>query len=251
VTRLYDHDAALYDLAFDWDVGEEARWLRERLGPGCRSVLEPGCGSGRILEALARLGLDVEGLDRSPAMVALARARLAWAGLEGRVTLADMTEFDLGRELDGAVCPIGTLTHLTPPDLARHLEAMSRHLRPGARYLVQVALFDRSGAGPSETWESERDGAKVRVTWTVEEIDLASRVQRHRSRIEVVEGEAAGTVVEETHELTAWTPETWSAAIERSAFVWSASYDGGEGGRPPVARGAVGPLLWHELYAAV
>jgi SAM-dependent methyltransferase len=72
---LYDDHAALYALAFDGDVEDETTWLLERLGRGCRSVLEPGCGPGRHLTALARRGLEVAGLDASPAMMELARRR--------------------------------------------------------------------------------------------------------------------------------------------------------------------------------
>jgi hypothetical protein len=46
VTKLYTDDADLYDIAFDWDVSAEVEWLVDRLGPGCRSIFEPGCGSG-------------------------------------------------------------------------------------------------------------------------------------------------------------------------------------------------------------
>src|SRR3954447_6234200 len=104
MTRLYEEDAELYDLAFDWDVGEEADWLCARLGPDCRSVLEPGCGSGRMLAALAAGGLEAVGLDRSPPMLAAARRRLAGTPAAS-VALADITRFELGRRFDGAVCP--------------------------------------------------------------------------------------------------------------------------------------------------
>src|SRR5437016_6070098 len=111
MTRLYSDDAELYDIAFDWDLGDEADWIVERLG--AKSVLEPGCGSGRMLEALAERGLEVFGLDASQAMVALARARL---GGRGEVIVGDMTDFALGRTFDGAVSPINTLLHLTPDE---------------------------------------------------------------------------------------------------------------------------------------
>jgi SAM-dependent methyltransferase len=100
VTKLYTDDAELYDIAFDWDVSAEVEWLLERLGPECRSVLEPGCGSGRMLDAFAPHGLAVVGIDSSPRMVALTRERL---GGGGSVHLADMTNFDLDRSFDGAV----------------------------------------------------------------------------------------------------------------------------------------------------
>jgi SAM-dependent methyltransferase len=80
VTKLYTDDADLYDIAFDWDVSAEVEWLVDRLGPGCRSIFEPGCGSGRMLDAFASHGLEVVGIDSSPPMVALARERLAGVG---------------------------------------------------------------------------------------------------------------------------------------------------------------------------
>jgi SAM-dependent methyltransferase len=59
VTRLYEDDAELYDIAFDWDISDEADWLVERLQ--ATTVLEPGCGAGRMLEALADRGYQVVG----------------------------------------------------------------------------------------------------------------------------------------------------------------------------------------------
>jgi hypothetical protein len=42
-------------------------------------------------------------------------------------------------------------------------------------------------------------------------------------------------------------PERWQRAIERSPFEITATYDGGQDGRPSVAQGATGLMLWHEL----
>ena len=78
MTRLYEDDAELYDIAFDWDISDEADWLVARLE--ATTVLEPGCGSGRMLEALADRGCQVVGIDRSPRMVELAGRRLGTRG---------------------------------------------------------------------------------------------------------------------------------------------------------------------------
>jgi SAM-dependent methyltransferase len=233
LTELYERHAELYDLAFSWDIEGEVDWLLGRLGRACRSVLEPGCGSGRVLEPLARRGVEAVGLDRSAAMVRLARARL---GDAAQVVLADMTDFDLGRTFDGALCPINTLAHLSPGELARHLERMGRHLEPGARYLVQLQL---GGEAHSSEWETNG----VRVTWATEHVDLAAGRQQHRSRIEL----ASGEVVEELHELTLWTPEAWAAAVGASPFTATALFDGAQEGYPAVEPGSEGPMLWHEL----
>jgi SAM-dependent methyltransferase len=247
MTRLYEDDAELYDIAFDWDISAEADWLVERLE--ATTVLEPGCGGGRMLEALADRGCRVVGIDRSPRMVEISRRRL---GTRGEVFEADMTHFDLGRTFDGAVCPINTLLHLSPAELGRHLHCMARHLEHRARYLVQVGLVEANQEPfAGSHWEASRGETSLKIDWVDEELDVVQRVSRQRSRIEVLAGPRAGEVVEEVHEMTAWTPATWAEAIETSPFDLAATYDGGTKGEwPRVDTTATGGLLWHELVAS-
>jgi SAM-dependent methyltransferase len=247
MARIYTDDAELYDIAFDWDISDETDWLLRRLGPDCRKVLEPGCGSGRMLEALAGRGLEVTGIDLSEPMLQLARRRL---GERGRLVLADMTDFDLADTFEGAVSPINTLLHLDPDQLSSHLASMARHLEQHARYLVQVGLIEPGQWEPfaDSHWEASRGETTLRVAWVDDELDVARGISRQRSRIEVVAGPRAGEILEEVHEMTAWTPQTWTQAIEASPFSEAATYDGGRKGRwPRVPPTATGGLLWHEL----
>jgi SAM-dependent methyltransferase len=248
VTRLYEDDAELYDIAFDWDISDEADWLVGRLQ--ATTVLEPGCGAGRMLEALADRGCQVVGIDRSPRMVELSRRRL---GTRGDVFEADMTQFDLGRTFDGAVCPINTLLHLSPAELGRHLQRVAQHLEPRTRYLVQVGLVEADQEPfAGSHWEASRGQTTLKVDWVDEELDVVRGVSRQRSRIEVLAGPRAGEVVEEVHEMTAWTPVTWAGAIEASPFDEVATYDGSaKGPWPRLDATATGGLLWHELRFAL
>jgi SAM-dependent methyltransferase len=237
VTRIYSDEAELYDIAFGWDVSEEAAWLVERLGPECRIVLEPGCGSGRMLEALAAHGLEVVGLDISESMLALARAR------GGKVVRADMRNFDLGRRFDGAVCPISTVGLVGTKGLASHLEAMARHLERGGRYLVQQGVFPSDAELWRSEWEAERDGVRLHVVWEAVDRDPAQLRERSRSRVEVLGGPRAGEVVEDEHEIAFWTVEAWRNAIAASPFTQTACYED----RREVELERGGGLLWHEL----
>ena len=77
---------------YDW---ENARTLGRRDVPFWRTVaagaggttLELGCGTGRIAMPLGRAGVSLVGIDRSDAMLARARRRVARARLNGRVSL--------------------------------------------------------------------------------------------------------------------------------------------------------------------
>ena len=247
MTRLYTEDVELYDIAFSWGLGEEADWLLERLGPGARRVLEPGCGTGRMLEALALAGAESVGLDSSPQMVDFARRRLEAAGLAVEVIVGDMTDFELDRRFDGAVCPINTLAHLTPDELRRHFDCVARHLEPGARYLVQVGVADVFDPTAVSEWNAERGDVALTIRWAP--IERSGGREEHRSRIEVLSGPRRGDVIEESHAMTGWTTESWRAAVERSPFVELATYDGAASGRPRVELEHGGGLLWHELGA--
>lgn len=178
-------------------------------------------------------------------MVALARERL---DRRGQAHLADMIDFDLGRAFDGAVSPINTLLHLAPDELHRHLKAMARHLKPGARYLVQVDLLEPGQHEPyaGSHWEAKRGDVRLRIDWVEEELDVAAGRSVQRSRIQILEGPRAGEIVDETHKLRTWTPATWHSAISASAFTEVARYDGSHedhwprvdgtaAGRPPLA----------------
>ncbi len=255
MTRLYTEEADLYDIAFSWDVGEEVEWLLERLGgPARGGVLEPACGSGRILEAFAERGIDVLGLDISPRMVALANERLEARGLAGSAIRADIVSFRLDRRFGGAVCPIDSLACLRDPaDVARHLAAVAAHLDAPAKYLIQLELRDPadpwSGVAGSE-WDATRGDVTLQVEWTVEEIDLSRGQEVQRSRIEIRSGPRRGEVFDEIHCMAAWTPERWTAVVAESPFTYAAIFDGDRDERRPLPVGSAGRLLWHELELA-
>jgi 2-polyprenyl-3-methyl-5-hydroxy-6-metoxy-1,4-benzoquinol methylase len=108
------------------------------LPPGAR-ILDVGCGSGWLSEWLARFGYDVTGLDISPALVEISRARLAGGA---RFVVHDVEAAPLGEQFDAAVC-YDSLHHFADERaVMRHLAAM---LRPGGQ------LFVMEGERPPDT----------------------------------------------------------------------------------------------------
>jgi hypothetical protein len=183
-------------------------------------------------------------------MIEIARRRLQEMDVVAAALVADISQFWLNRKFSGAVCPINTLSHLSPEELSRHLVVMAEHLDVGARYLVQLDLYDSEADAaevPPEGWEMTRGDMALRVSWRAEAVDTATQQVHQHSRIEILSGGRAGEVVEETHVMTAWTPTTWAAVVAASPFAPTAVFDGYQDDRPLVDGGRPGQLLWHEL----
>src|SRR5882762_9756412 len=99
------------------------------------TVLELGCGTGRILVPIARAGRNVVGLDASSQMLARCREKLASEPqqVRARVVLheGDARDFDLDAQYALVIAPFRIVQHLTTiDDQLRFLAAVLRHLAP-------------------------------------------------------------------------------------------------------------------------
>ena len=124
------------DRAHWWFIGRRAVILAEmarRLPAGRARMAELGCGSGGMLEALARFGTAV-GVETDAAL----RARAQERGLDVRVgALPDAIPLHPGRW--DAVCLFDVLEHVD--DEAGALAACRRLLVPGGRLFVTVPAY--------------------------------------------------------------------------------------------------------------
>lgn len=97
----------------------------------CTSLLDIGCGDGKITEAISRLAphAEVTGVDLSPAMIELARTN--HEGITFQV--ADASFLELGTTFDCATC-LSCLHWVRRP--AEAVTRMALHLNPGATLLI-------------------------------------------------------------------------------------------------------------------
>jgi SAM-dependent methyltransferase len=107
------------------------------------SVLEIGCGTGRVLLPIARSGHTITGVDASPQMLERCRSKLrAEPGpVQSRVALyeGDARAFDLGRQFDLVIAPFRVMQHMTTiEDQVGFLSSAARHLAPGGRLAFDV-----------------------------------------------------------------------------------------------------------------
>lgn len=98
-------------------------------------VLDAGCGAGQMSAALAERGAEVVGVDLSPALVAIAEARLP-APLRPRVRFlaGDMTEAAEGR-FDHVIA-MDSLIYYREADLAGALARLSAQSAGGVAFTV-------------------------------------------------------------------------------------------------------------------
>ncbi len=156
-----DYQARFDDLAAAGvDVHGEVRFVLAFSPP---SVLDAGCGTGRVAVELHRRGVDVVGVDRDPSMLATARSRAPSVPFRQ----ADMADegFDLGRTF-GLVVLAGNVPLFTPPGTEAALVAgCARHVAPGG---LLVAGFSLDRGYQLESYDSHcaRVGLALVERWS-------------------------------------------------------------------------------------
>jgi SAM-dependent methyltransferase len=138
------------DLVTDWDGDEYQRRFDDLAAKGMdvhgeadfvmryapRTVLDAGCGSGRVAIELARRGVDVVGVDVSASMLAAAAERapdIEWVE-------SDLTALNLGRTFD-VVVMAGNVPLFTPPGThAALVAACALHVAPTGALIAGFQL---------------------------------------------------------------------------------------------------------------
>ncbi|MFZ5832177.1 MAG: class I SAM-dependent methyltransferase [Planctomycetota bacterium] len=142
----------VYDALIDWEKRlkhEEPFYRRWFTEVSARRVLDAACGSGRHAAMFHAWGLEVEGADLSPAMIARARQtfgepeKLSWAVRAFEVPTAAEESFD------AAIC-VGNSLALAAglAEVRQALAALALAVRPGGVVLVQVLNFHAITEGP-------------------------------------------------------------------------------------------------------
>jgi SAM-dependent methyltransferase len=136
------------------------------------SVLDAGCGTGRVAIELDRRGVEVVGVDLDASMLATARR------LDPHVTWveADLAALDLGRRFDVVVMAGNVLLFTAPGTQADVVAGCARHLTPDG---LLVAGFQRSGRYPIERYDADTAAAGLELleryaSWHLDPYDATS-----------------------------------------------------------------------------
>lgn len=228
-------------LAEAWDLlrGDYSAWpdrpfWRGIIGRQGGSALDVGCGTGRLLLDYLGAGLDVDGVDNSPEMLAICRDKAAAAGIdvEHRLFLQAMEELTLPRRYDTIFVPSLSFQLLTDRTAAKHaLTRFRDHLAPGGVIVAsfKVRLWPGRHIPPQMQWSEwfklaeaprPRDGVVIR-RWIREMYDHEQQLTHEENRYELIRD---GVLVETEHHSRSpcvrwWTQAQALATFEEAGFA--------------------------------
>ncbi|HEU4912019.1 MAG TPA: class I SAM-dependent methyltransferase [Actinomycetes bacterium] len=117
------------------DVHGEATFCESLLAPGA-SILDAGCGTGRVAIRLAERGFDCVGVDVDASMLDAARRRapgLTWVQ-------ADIVDLDLGRTFDLVVAAGNVVPLVADGTESAVVARMAAHVRDGGALVAGFGL---------------------------------------------------------------------------------------------------------------
>lgn len=214
-----------------WDLlrGDTSKWssrpyflqiIRESGEP----ALDVACGTGRLLLDYMQEGVDIDGVDISPEMIAMARENGAAAGLQPALYVQPMQVLDLPRRYQTIIVPSSSFLHLT--DIADARQALRRfydHLLPGGQLAMSMRVMDPNPVEVDWEIDSEAirpsDGALVR-RWFRCRYDVDKRLQDVEDRYEIIEDGA----VTHSENYSAHSYLTWYSVNEALDLVRGAGF---------------------------
>jgi SAM-dependent methyltransferase len=154
---------------------DEAEFVKKALHlRSGQSVLDCPCGSGRVSVPLAKMGLQVTGIDFKPEFIRFARQEVGSHGSGGNFIAMDMREIAFEGRFHAAFNWRGSFGYFSDVENALVLHRLARSLRPGGRLLIDqpnreslLRHFQRVVHGEIEIrnrWD--RPAQRVYSTWT-------------------------------------------------------------------------------------
>lgn len=209
------------DLALWEELAEEARG----------SVLDLGCGTGRVALHLARRGYATIGLDLEPELIATLAGRAE--GLPLRAVVGDAQRFELEEDVGLALGPMQLLQLLAGrEERIECLGCVASHLAPGGRVAMAIVeSLPREPEGPPPLPDVREVEGWVYSSLPLDAVDIGGEIVIQRLRQTV---SPAGELSEEENEIRIRT--LVAEELER---------EGIEAGLEPLGRRTVPPTELH------
>ncbi len=140
---MYNDFAYSYDaLMSDADYDGRANYLRSLFESFDRMptlMLDLACGTGEFSNRFAQQGVSVIGVDISYDMLSVAREKSAELGNDILYLCQDAAELDLYGTVDGAICCLDSLNHITDyKDFCKAIERVSLFLEKDRLFVFDL-----------------------------------------------------------------------------------------------------------------
>lgn len=161
---MYESFAEYYDkLTADVDYPARSEYLLrlfERFDRKPTLLLDLACGTGAFSCLFGAAGVSVIGVDISPEMLSRARENAAEQGLDVLFLCQNAAELDLYGTVDGAVCCLDSLNHITDYDeFCRAIEKVSLFLEPDRLFVFDVnTVYKHENVLGDNTFVTDEDG---------------------------------------------------------------------------------------------
>ena len=190
-------------IAAAWDLlrGDTSNWsdrffYRDLILHHGQPALDVGCGTGRLLLDYLAQGIDIDGVDNSPEMLAICAEKARKLALHPRLFEQAMEKLDLPRTYRMIMVPSSSFQLLTNPQDARDaMLRFLRHLKPkGVLVMPFMLLWKGSTTQPIVQGEWELAGEALRPEdgrtirrWSRSTFDLSHQLESTEDRYEVLQ----------------------------------------------------------------
>ncbi len=191
-------------------------------------ILEPMCGSGRILLPLLARGYAIEGFDASPDMLYVLQQKYATMNTgSAPVWQSWLHEFNNQKQYQLIIIPFGSFGLVLSRDAAlAALRILRAHLAVGGTLIIEIdTVFSANGEQRVMRKASRRraDGALVAANAVVSYNEKTS-IFTSRSRYELIQNGVVVATEDELFEQYLYHPDEFSALLREAGFVIEAVY---------------------------
>lgn len=177
----YDMLATYYD-DFVNDPKAKSDWLQQQIAkhnPTCIEILELACGTGTILAHLKQhADYRVTGLDLASEMLKVAEQKLP----EGTFIKGDMSDFQLGKKFNVALCLYDSINHLLQFEQWQSLFShVSQHLNNGGLFIFDMNSKEMlEGLTEDKPYISKIDSTRIEMTSHKDEARPAFKIKIYK-----------------------------------------------------------------------